>query len=155
PTAKDQELWDAMDKASDDVAHAFGGGLDFEVFTPQGIKIAQPASGPTPRTDLKTLLFYTPKNDPNPQNRGRRDALGTTHHEAGTLRMGTDPTKSVTNADCRFHDVENAYAVGPALFPTIGSPNPMLTGIALARRLADHFVPPPNPFPVEPGFTKL
>src|SRR5262249_22682554 len=59
---------------------------------------------------------------------------------------------SVTNADCRFHDVENAYAVGPALFPTIGSPNPMLTGIALARRLADHFVPPPNPFPVAPGF---
>jgi hypothetical protein len=155
PTQKDQELWDAMDKASDDVAHAFGGGLDFEVFTPQGIKIAKPASGATPRTDLKTLLFYTPKGDPNPQNKGRRDALGTTHHEAGTLRMGTDPTKSVTNGDCRFHDVNNAYVVGPALFPTIGSPNPMLTGIALARRLGDHLVPPPNPPPAEAGFTSL
>lgn len=155
PTQKDQELWNAMDKASDDVAHAFGGGLDFEVFTPQGIKTAKPASGATPRTDLKTVLLYTPKNDLNPQNKGRRDALGTTHHEAGTLRMGTDPTKSVTNADCRFHDVTNAYVVGPALFPTIGSPNPMLTGIALARRLGDHLVPPPNPASVEPGFTYL
>lgn len=155
PTQKDQELWDAMDKASDDVAHAFGGGLDFEVFTPQGIKVAKPASGTTPRTDLKTLLFYTPKNDPNQQNKGRRDALGTTHHEAGTLRMGTDPTKSVTGADCRFHDVKNAFVVGPALFPTIGSPNPMLTGIALARRLGDHFVPPPNPASAEAGFTYL
>lgn len=155
PTQKDQELWDAMDKASDDVAHAFGGGLDFEVFTPQGIKTAKPASGATPRTDLKTLLLYTPKNDPNQQNKGRRDALGTTHHEAGTLRMGIDPTKSVTNGDCRFHDVNNAYVVGPALFPTIGSPNPMLTGIALARRLGDHLVPPPNPPPAEAGFTNL
>lgn len=155
PTQKDQELWEAMDKASDDVAHAFGGGLDFEVFTPQGIKTAKPASGATPRTDLKTLLLYTPKNDPNPQNKGRRDALGTTHHEAGTLRMGTDPTKSVTNGDCRFHDVNNAYVVGPALFPTIGSPNPMLTGIALARRLGDHLAPPPNPPPAEAGFTNL
>ena len=34
---------------------------------------------------------------------GRRDGLGTTHHEAGTLRMGDDPNKSVTDANCRFH----------------------------------------------------
>jgi hypothetical protein len=25
------------------------------------------------------------------------------------------------------------FAIGPALFPSVGSPNPMLTGIALAR----------------------
>jgi hypothetical protein len=35
----------------------------------------------------------------------------------------------------------NAYVAGPALFPTVGSPNPMLTGIALSRRLARHLVP--------------
>jgi choline dehydrogenase-like flavoprotein len=46
--------------------------------------------------------------------------------------MGTDPTQSVTNTDARFHHVENAHALGPALHPTIGSPNPMLTGVALA-----------------------
>ena len=42
--------------------------------------------------------------------------------------MGDDPGRSVTDGEGRFHGVEKAYAVGPALFPTIGSPNPMLTG---------------------------
>jgi len=152
---RDLALWDAMDKASDDVAHVFGGGLEFEVFTPQGVKKAKPASGGQPRTDLKTLLSYTPNNDPNPANRGRRDGLGTTHHEAGTLRLGDDPNTSVTDPNCRFHNVTNAYVAGPSLFPTIGSPNPMLTGIALVRRLGDHLMPePPAPAP-EPGFTYL
>ena len=36
----------------------------------------------------------------------RRDGLGTTHHEAGTLWIGSDPSKSVTNADGRIHFVE-------------------------------------------------
>jgi len=40
--------------------------------------------------------------------------------------------------NARFHFVENAYVAGPALFPTIGSPNPMLTGTALAQRLGDN-----------------
>jgi choline dehydrogenase-like flavoprotein len=85
----------------------------------------------------------------------QRDGLGTTHHETGTLWMGTDPTQSVTNTDTRFHHVENAYALGPALHPTIGSPNPMLTGVALARRLSDHLVPPAAAPAVEPGFSAL
>jgi len=69
--------------------------------------------------------------------------------------MGDDPTKSVTNIDARFHHVENAYAVGPALHPSIGSPNPMLTGVALARRLGDHLVVPAAAPTVEAGFTGL
>lgn len=154
-STRDLVLWDAMDKASDDVAHAFAGGLEFEVFTPQGIKKARPAGGGQPRTDLKTILFYSPNNDPNPANRGRRDGLGTTHHEAGTLRMGNNANTSVTDANCRFHDVTNTYVAGPALFPTIGSPNPMLTGIALARRLADHLMPDPPPANPDPGFDYL
>jgi hypothetical protein len=72
----------------------------------------------------------------------RRDTMGTTHHEAGTLRMGIDPTQSVTNEDARFHEVDNAYVAGPALFPSLGSPNPMLTGTALARRLGNHLKHP-------------
>ena len=36
--------------------------------------------------------------------------------------MGEDPTASVTDPVGRFHDVPNAYAAGPALFPTVGSP---------------------------------
>lgn len=85
----------------------------------------------------------------------QRDGLGTTHHEAGTLRMGTDPATSATNPDCRLHHVENAYVAGPALWPRIGSPNPMLTGVALARRLGDLIAPTPAAPAVEQGFTSL
>ena len=85
----------------------------------------------------------------------KRDGLGTTHHETGSLWIGTDPNASVTNPDCRFHHVANTYVAGPALFPTIGSPNPMLTGIAFARRLARTLVPDVPDATAEAGFTPL
>jgi len=85
----------------------------------------------------------------------QRDGLGTTHHESGTLAMGIDPGASVTTPNGRFHHVVNAYAVGPALLPSMGSPNPMLSGIALARRMAEHLVAPLQPPALEPGFTAL
>jgi Domain of Unknown Function (DUF1080)/GMC oxidoreductase len=69
--------------------------------------------------------------------------------------MGDDPNASVTDANCRFHNIANAYVAGPALFPTIGSPNPMLTGIALVRRLGDFLLPGPPPATPEGGFTYL
>ncbi|NKQ87505.1 family 16 glycoside hydrolase [Rhizobium ruizarguesonis] len=82
------------------------------------------------------------------------DPLGTTHHETGTLRMDPDPSRGVTDEDGRFHHVENLYAAGPALFPSIGSPNPMLTGIALSRRTGD-LIMTPAPFTGDPGFEVL
>ena len=87
--------------------------------------------------------------------RNARDTMGTTHHETGTLWMGDDATTSVTNADGRFHHVANAYVAGPALFPTIGSPNPMLTGVALARRLAKRLIPDPQLSTTPDGFQQL
>jgi len=63
-----------------------------------------------------------------------KDQLGNTHHEAGTLWMGEDPATSITDPSGRFHHVANAHVVGPALFPTVGSANPSLTGLTLARR---------------------
>lgn len=119
PSARDLLLWNAMDKAADDVAKVFANGFPYETLP------------------------------------GGRDTLGTTHHETGTLWMGPDPVSSVTNPDGRFHQVENAYAAGPALFPTIGSPNPMLTGIALARRLAKKLVPDFKPSTTPDGFQLL
>ena len=68
--------------------------------------------------------------------------------------MGTDAARSVTNADARFHGVENAFVAGPATFPSVGSPNPMLTGIALGRRLGD-LLGKPQPYAAEAGFTTL
>jgi choline dehydrogenase-like flavoprotein len=85
----------------------------------------------------------------------QRDGLGTTHHEAGTLWMGDDPATSITNNEGRFHHVQNCYAASPALFPTIGSPNPMLTGIALVRRMTDIIIPEPVPFVKSEPKTKV
>ena len=67
--------------------------------------------------------------------------------------MGISAGNSVTDENCRFHHVANTYVAGPALFPTIGSPNPMLTGTALARRLGDHLKQPLAQ--ADPGFTLL
>jgi choline dehydrogenase-like flavoprotein len=141
-TNEDFALWDAMDKTSDDVAKVFAGGANFEVLTSNGMTTVAPTA------DLKQVVPYT-----DMANGGRRDGMGTTHHEAGPLWMGSDPNASVTNTDARFHFVSNAYVAGPALFPTVGSPNPMLTGVALARRLADKFIVPT--FTPDPGFTML
>ncbi len=82
-----------------------------------------------------------------------RDGLGTTHHEAGTLWMGVNSNDSVTNFDGRFHHVSNAYVAGPALFPVLGSANPSLTAIALARRSAEAIVR--ESLGAEPGFVPL
>jgi len=87
----------------------------------------------------------------NPPN---EDGLGTTHHETGTLWMGDDPANSVTDPQGRFHFTENLYAAGPCLFPTIGSPNPMLTGIAMARLTGDRIITP-VPFQPDAGFEAL
>jgi len=144
-SGKDMALWDAMDRASDEVAKIFANGSDFEIFRSQG-----PAKA-SASTDLRAAFPYTP---------GRRDGIGTTHHEAGTLWMGTDAANSVTNTDSRFHAVANAYVAGPALFPRLSSPNPMLTGVALARRLADRaaagiLMPSAQPSIPDPGFDSL
>ena len=125
-TQRDENLWNAMDEAADDVAMVFPNGVPYEVFDPpQG----------TPKQ-----IFTLPPGDAASTKQpfaNRRDPMGTTHHEAGPLWMGTLSTSSVTNEDCRFHHVSNAFVAGPATFPTLGSPNPMLTGTALARRLGD------------------
>jgi choline dehydrogenase-like flavoprotein len=67
-----------------------------------------------------------------------RDGLGTTYHEAGTLWMGDDQATSVTTADGRFQHISNAYCIDQALFVTVGSVNPTLTGLTLARKVAEH-----------------
>jgi choline dehydrogenase-like flavoprotein len=146
PSTNDNTLWNVMDKAADDVAKVFAGTKPFAVLTKDGF---QAVAAGDPTNQLPVLVPYTFMADG-----GRRDGLGTTHHEAGPLRMGDVPLTSVTDVNGRFHSVLNAYVASPALFPTLGSPNPMLTGVALARRLADHLakVAPVTP---DPGFTLL
>ena len=123
PTATDMALWEEMDTAAEQVAKVFAGGGPIEyMWEYKSGSVWRLAPPP-----------HAPRQTPTA---GVRDGIGTTHHEAGTLWIDTDPQASVTDVWGRFHHMENAYVAGPALFPTIGSPNPMLTGTALARRTA-------------------
>jgi glucose dehydrogenase len=57
-------------------------------------------------------------------------------HVMGTTVMGTNPAKSVVNADLRSHDHSNLFIVGSSVFPTGATANPTLTIAALALRAA-------------------
>jgi choline dehydrogenase-like flavoprotein len=59
------------------------------------------------------------------------------NHHIGTTRMGTDPTISVVDANCRVHGYDNLYVGSSAVFPTGGFSNPTLTILALCLRIAD------------------
>lgn len=66
--------------------------------------------------------------------------VGSSWHDAGTLFMGDDPQASVTDTSGHFHHIANAACVDQALFPTVGSANPVLTGLCLARKAAETIV---------------
>jgi choline dehydrogenase-like flavoprotein len=116
-SAADLQTWHAMDEAALALARAVAGAPDRIQYFYDGDWQAQPF----------------PLARPFPEwHRG----LGTTYHESGTLWMGTDPETSVTDPLGRFHHVSNAYCCDQAIFPTVGSVNPVLTGLTLAHRLA-------------------
>jgi len=75
-------------------------------------------------------------------NAGARDVwtFQRSAHIIGTCRMGTDPARSVVNADGRSHDIPNLYIVDNSVFPSALSANPALTIMALALRTADKFI---------------
>jgi hypothetical protein len=153
-TQADRAFWDAMDAFADQVALIFANGQPFEILTNRlGITINVPAGATA--ADLKTLR----EKDNGRLRDDLHDPLGSTHHEAGTLRMSDQPVGGVTNDFGRIHDTTDCYVVGPALFPSTGSPNPMLTGVALVRRTADLLTTSvllkPASFVPAPGFRPL
>jgi hypothetical protein len=89
---------------------------------------------------------------------GHEDGIGTTYHESGTLWLGDDPGCSVTDVYGHFHHVANAFCVDQAIFPTVGSANPVPTGLALSNRVAKQIVSKftSSPLvPLEDGFISL
>ena len=68
---------------------------------------------------------------------GKDVPVGGTAHQAGTLRFGTDATKSVLDVNCKAHELDNLYVTDASFFPSIGAVNPTLTIIANALRVAD------------------
>ena len=63
---------------------------------------------------------------------------GNCSHQHGTARMGDDPETSVTDRNCRAHEVDNLYVVDGSPFPTATGANPTLTIMANAWRVAEH-----------------
>ena len=59
-------------------------------------------------------------------------------HLAGTMRMGQDPSTSVTNPFGKVHGLANVYVGGASQFVSGSSVNPTLTLYALALRTAKH-----------------
>jgi choline dehydrogenase-like flavoprotein len=59
-------------------------------------------------------------------------------HPSGTTRMHDNPRRGVVDRNCKVHGLDNLYAAGSSVFPTVGYANPTLTIVALAVRLAEH-----------------
>ena len=137
PTSNDRQLWSAMDKAAFDLALKLA-------TSPANIEYWNAPAG----------QWQAAQPQPDPTGRGFwQDGLGTTHHEAGTLFMGA-PGASITDTNGRFHGSTNAYVVGPAVFPTLGSANPSLTALSLTRKTTQAAIAAISPAATA-GFTPL
>ncbi|HEY1592210.1 MAG TPA: GMC family oxidoreductase [Solirubrobacteraceae bacterium] len=64
------------------------------------------------------------------------DVLST--HIQGGCRMGSDPLRSVVDANGESHDVKRLFVGDSSVFPRTPAVNPSLTIMAMASRLADH-----------------
>ena len=73
----------------------------------------------------------------------RWTGLASTHVQ-GTCRMGSDPERSVVDADGQSWDVKRLYVGDGSLVPRTLSVNPSLTIMALASRLAEHLHADPH-----------
>jgi choline dehydrogenase-like flavoprotein len=72
-----------------------------------------------------------------PSYLGQR-ATGNTCHQHGTVRMGSDPSRTVLNEWCQAHDVENLFVLDGSPFPTATGVNPTLTIMANAWRCSEY-----------------
>jgi choline dehydrogenase-like flavoprotein len=68
------------------------------------------------------------------------DGPSTGQHQAGTCRMGTDPSTSVTDPYGRVWGHDNLRVVDGSTHVTNGGVNPVLTIFANAFRVAEHMV---------------
>ena len=71
-------------------------------------------------------------------DRSRMDPPGSSIHEHGTCRMGSDPRRAALNQFCQMHDVKNLFVVDGSAFTTATEKNPTLTILALSWRATDY-----------------
>jgi hypothetical protein len=65
-------------------------------------------------------------------------AVGAAIHECGGARMGSDPAKSVLNAQNQSWDVKNLFVTDGSSFPSSGTVGPALTIMAMTVRACDY-----------------
>ncbi len=63
---------------------------------------------------------------------------GTIIHEAGTVRMGTDPARSALNSYCQAHEVKNLFVCDAAPFVSQPDKNVTLSIVAFAWRANEY-----------------
>jgi len=112
PSEDDNRLWSTMDEVAIGLAKQLA------------------------RNNPKDLEYWWDNKWQKEPAKDPHDDIGTTYHEGGTLFMGK-VKESITDTNGKFHHLSNVYVAGPALFPTLGSANPSLTGLTLARRTGD------------------
>jgi choline dehydrogenase-like flavoprotein len=71
---------------------------------------------------------------------GKRMPLAKVAHQNGTMRFGNDSRRSVLDANCKTHDLDNLYVVDGSFFPSSAAVNPGLTIMANALRVGDHLL---------------
>ena len=78
--------------------------------------------------------------DDGPQNNYGLHNPGNIIHEAGTVRMGNDPKRSVLNKWSQAHDCKNLFCVDGGQFVSQADKNITWTILALAMRASEHIV---------------
>ena len=90
----------------------------------------------------RRVVIETPRELDIIRHRGivENDILMASSHPQGTLRMGTDPQRSVVDSYGRAHAVRGLFVADASLFPTSIAVPPTLTIAAMADRIARHLV---------------
>lgn len=71
----------------------------------------------------------------------KRMPLAATAHACGTLMAGTDPARSVVDAEGRVHGLANVFVADGSALPRSSRVNPALTIYAWGLRVASHLQP--------------
>lgn len=78
--------------------------------------------------------------DDDEKNQWGLNPPGNIIHEAGTVRMGSDPKKSALNAFSQAHDCKNLFCVDGSVFVSQADKNITWTILALAMRTSENLV---------------
>ena len=78
--------------------------------------------------------------DNNKENNWGLEPPGKIIHEAGTVRMGSDPKKAALNGWSQAHDAKNVLCVDGGQFVSQGDKNITWTILALSMRASEHLI---------------